>query len=741
MRQLVVDPAAQPIRNLSPNPSSETSNLMTSANLATVTRLTTGGLFGSAHARASVNVIGTGFYVGPFQSGIAATSGQIYTASVYVRSNRALAGVQVGIEPRLSGGGSAGATQLGAEITLTPNVWQRISFTTSALPASTASVTMTAYCVGVGVTWASGDYIDTDGWMITEGATLYDYADGDSFGWRWTGVAHESISVGYLDPPSYVRNLSWNTKPVSASGWAGPGVTFVPAGPGGVAAVQVTSPGDSTPYVFSRPAVRGFNTGDRVGVRVRLAFDNVPAGGGWFQLNIRSRDLTYHVRGPVEPMPAAGVSITRTLSGTLASAVLSGQLCAYVPMFATSAGTGILPVGVNCYMSQVVIDYGDLADVYVDGDTPGWRWTGVANNSESIGYPYTLERITGTPFASHLVPSTTTWADSPTLGSLPPLQGRTLITVYDVFDTLNPGYPVTASWTAPGSSTVGLLMQHTPGGTTSGLRVDTEGGVNQTAGIAGVRTAGRHVAALRVDDGITSARLLVDNSAITKTLTPGTGIDWSTGSKITHGNGGFGVATYVFDRALDDDTCRRAMAWLVRRYGTVAARNVVPWAIAAGMQNAWTHVADAALATMSVVSDPVTGTSLTSAVDIQIAAATRSYSSLQYRHNQPIKSGERWTVSFYARRTSQTTGSDGMNVSLRRPDYSNPVLADEWIALPSDLTWTRIVRTFIAAENAAADNALWAALPNGSSNAASVRFTGIQFERGDGTALPFQFPI
>jgi hypothetical protein len=40
-----------------------------------------------------------------------------------------------------------------------------------------------------------------------------------------------------------------------------------------------------------------------------------------------------------------------------------------------------------------------LPDYHADGDTPGWRWTGPDGFSASVGYPYTLESITGRPAA------------------------------------------------------------------------------------------------------------------------------------------------------------------------------------------------------------------------------------------------------------------------------------------------------------------------------------------------------
>lgn len=46
---------------------------------------------------------------------------------------------------------------------------------------------------------------------------------------------------------------------------------------------------------------------------------------------------------------------------------------------------------------------------FSDGNTPGWQWTGTPGQSQSIGWPYTLESIAGKPDAIQLASGSTTY--------------------------------------------------------------------------------------------------------------------------------------------------------------------------------------------------------------------------------------------------------------------------------------------------------------------------------------------
>lgn len=60
--------------------------------------------------------------------------------------------------------------------------------------------------------------------------------------------------------------------------------------------------------------------------------------------------------------------------------------------------SGAFPDGAACYWNGFMVTINQpLPADYHDGSLPGWRWTGTAGASESVGYPYTLESIAGKP--------------------------------------------------------------------------------------------------------------------------------------------------------------------------------------------------------------------------------------------------------------------------------------------------------------------------------------------------------
>ena len=132
---------------------------------------------------------------GSYSGGVApASPGQVFTASAYVRSSKAqIVRSQIQFLNSMSTGAGAKA---GNDISLLPNVWTRVSVTSD--PASSTAVSVRVDLDGgVGpVQWANNDTIDYTMIMLTSGSTLYNFADGDSSGWAWTGAANASTSIG-----------------------------------------------------------------------------------------------------------------------------------------------------------------------------------------------------------------------------------------------------------------------------------------------------------------------------------------------------------------------------------------------------------------------------------------------------------------------------------------------------------------------------------------------------------------
>lgn len=75
----------------------------------------------------------------------------------------------------------------------TPGVWVRLSCTIT--PTSSGYLTLSTRYEQL-TSYPAGATIDTTGLMITNGSTLYDYADGNSQNWVWNGTTNFSTSTG-----------------------------------------------------------------------------------------------------------------------------------------------------------------------------------------------------------------------------------------------------------------------------------------------------------------------------------------------------------------------------------------------------------------------------------------------------------------------------------------------------------------------------------------------------------------
>lgn len=199
-------PGACPtLTNLSLNPSFETDingwgsyNGYISGGTPTADRLrmTDGGAIGSSYQRLQWTYPSGDGTAGPYEYSIAVVPGQVYTISAYVRTNKART-ITVAAEWYKTDNSSSGTSSIGAPVSIPANTWTRVSATTSAAPTSTAKATVTFYGVTTSAPFAVNDTYDIDGLMVTNGSTLYSYADGASpNGWAWTGTANASTSTG-----------------------------------------------------------------------------------------------------------------------------------------------------------------------------------------------------------------------------------------------------------------------------------------------------------------------------------------------------------------------------------------------------------------------------------------------------------------------------------------------------------------------------------------------------------------
>lgn len=178
------------ITNLVANPSFETNIADWTENSGRPSaRNTTWGQSGSASALMYNNTAGA--YNLNFRQ-IASTPAlpaRTYTASAYIRDYNGTAGVTIRIEWLTSS--STISTITSSPVVPSSSASNRITIS-GVSPASTANMRI---WIGAPNTPAgTGAYIDSV--MLTDGTALYEYADGGSPNWDWTGTVNNSVSTG-----------------------------------------------------------------------------------------------------------------------------------------------------------------------------------------------------------------------------------------------------------------------------------------------------------------------------------------------------------------------------------------------------------------------------------------------------------------------------------------------------------------------------------------------------------------
>lgn len=271
-------------------------------------------------------------------------------------------------------------------------------------------------------------------------------------------------------------------------------------------------------------------------------------------------------------------------SGSTTTAIAANTWTPITRTFTPPAGNGwarpivewsgvTFPAGTTYDFTMCAVVAGNLSLTYADGTVPGWQWTGAADGSESVGYPYTLDSIAGQPAAAVTTPGATVAA-----GVMGATQGRTL---YTVFDSLNAGAPAGAT-TSP--ATLGTSVANANGGiyvrylTSAAANLDSVvrplpvGTAGSFAQAVNGHAVGRRISALTVTDGITLLTHCVDGAADTSSntiaantgllTTPSLAVDSATVDYVP-------VAAYAFAAWHNRQTRLRVTAWLARRYGGV----------------------------------------------------------------------------------------------------------------------------------------------------------------------------
>lgn len=210
---------------------------------------------------------------------------------------------------------------------------------------------------------------------------------------------------------------------------------------------------------------------------------------------------------------------------------------------------------------------------YMDGDTPGWRWTGTPQLSESVGYPYTLDSIVGRPLGDLSSPGQILLSGETSTSSM---------TMYLVGNRLSDAaawadlHGVNVNLTGFSQST-GFGISQVGGGTLNKWmsRVDTSPtsgtpGYNQTSPQTSSVSIGRHVFAAQVASNMTVMRTYLEGSlATTRPITANSGVERNrlvmqaaTGSFVPE-------RLLLFGDEHNTQTIARVSAWLARKYGSV----------------------------------------------------------------------------------------------------------------------------------------------------------------------------
>lgn len=182
------------VTNLVTNPSMEAGIQdfgFNQASYASRAQSTAAAYVGSYGQRATITTAGSVGNMGPYIQVPGLSDAKSYTASVWVRSS-ANVKYHISAERRDSSGANIG-TLGSTDVTLTPNVWSRLSLVVTPV----AGMVRFTFCVyNTTATFAVGDTVDFDAFMVTEGSTLYNYADGNSTNWIWNGTTNSSTSTG-----------------------------------------------------------------------------------------------------------------------------------------------------------------------------------------------------------------------------------------------------------------------------------------------------------------------------------------------------------------------------------------------------------------------------------------------------------------------------------------------------------------------------------------------------------------
>jgi len=191
-----------PITNLAVNPSVESDTSGWAARwyggnggAGTTARTSTSAYTGSSGYRKTWTTSGNGQDVGYQFTALNIVVGKTYTFSVYMRSSVSTKYKRWLIWQDSSGTNLNGAS-VGTETAINANTWGRLTVSGTAPTNASQVVFVFGPYPDINISYASGDTLDADAVMITEGSSPYIFADGNSSNWIWNGTPNNSTSTG-----------------------------------------------------------------------------------------------------------------------------------------------------------------------------------------------------------------------------------------------------------------------------------------------------------------------------------------------------------------------------------------------------------------------------------------------------------------------------------------------------------------------------------------------------------------
>ena len=112
-----------------------------------------------------------------------------YAASFNIRSN-----IGIKFQPYLQGSATKTTIASSGIVTAPANTWTRAWMTVNV--TATGTIQVGGYFVKDIAAPTTSDYIDFDGFMLTSGTDILNYADGNTANWIWNGTTNISTSTG-----------------------------------------------------------------------------------------------------------------------------------------------------------------------------------------------------------------------------------------------------------------------------------------------------------------------------------------------------------------------------------------------------------------------------------------------------------------------------------------------------------------------------------------------------------------